>query len=353
MGIPIALPDPLTPASRSLFGLAGLATTGISGDITFTKPGTTAQTYTFPNSSGTVALLGLAQTWTAAQAFRANGSHFFGVVATTGLTNVTADGGNSGTNGGASFFVRGNGATTAAWGNFSSILGGTYDARTTIYSASSNIVFQHGASTVGTWDTSGNLGLAVTPTAGNGLLQFIAGTSKAHGIGFGPDLFLYRTSAGNLTLSPSSGAGQLNVYDSTFVTQFFFNADSTQAFIGTGSSKPLRMRTNNIDALIVDTSQGITTAAAVYAKNRLVAATAGTTALDASDHIIFVTGATTHTLTLPAASNGRRITIKNRSTGTVTVNRAGSDQIEGGTTTSVTAGNSLRLEAFNTDWNIC
>lgn len=49
MGFPVALPDPLTPASRGLFGLAGLATTGISGDLTLTKSGTTARTATFPD----------------------------------------------------------------------------------------------------------------------------------------------------------------------------------------------------------------------------------------------------------------------------------------------------------------
>jgi hypothetical protein len=49
MGYPIALPDPLTPASRGLFGLAGLATTGISGDLTLTKLGIVARTATFPD----------------------------------------------------------------------------------------------------------------------------------------------------------------------------------------------------------------------------------------------------------------------------------------------------------------
>ena len=230
-----------------------------------------------------------ANTWTAAQAFRANGSHFFGVVATTGLTNVTADGGNSGTNGGASFFVRGNGATTAAWGNFSSILGGAYDARTTVYSASTDLLFNIGSTTVGRFDTSGklgiggtplvkldvflgnaganpgtsgisqvggigrfshgnatidiggyssgvgwiqscdiqnlavnydlvlqpnggNLGLAVTPTAGNGLLQLASGTTKANGIAFGTDTFLYRNGSNSLITDGSLATkGDVNI----------------------------------------------------------------------------------------------------------------------------------------------
>jgi hypothetical protein len=205
MGIPVALPDPLTPASRPLFGLAGLATTGISGDLTLTKTGTTARTVTFPDAAGTVALLGLAQTWTAAQAFRANGSHFFGVVATTGLTNVTADGGNSGTNGGASYFVRGNGVTTAAWGNFSSILGGAYDARTVIYSASTDLLFNIGSATVGRFDTSGNLGIGVTPAAGNGLLQLASGTTRANGIWMG-DFPIFRAGTGVLAIGDGTTA---------------------------------------------------------------------------------------------------------------------------------------------------
>lgn len=51
MGYPVALPDPITPATRGLLGLAGLATTGISGDLTLTKTGTTARTATFPDAA--------------------------------------------------------------------------------------------------------------------------------------------------------------------------------------------------------------------------------------------------------------------------------------------------------------
>ena len=281
MGIPVALPDPLTPASRPLFGLAGLATTGISGDLTLTKAGTTARTVTFPDAAievqgasevrssgnftarlgaayavtatatvtdptpaegreftslvrnGTATIGGKAYatagalvvrsyhsgswnnfvyphlagawTWTAAQAFLANGSHFFGVVATTGLTNVTADGGNSGTNGGASYFVRGNGATTAAFGNFSSILGGAYDARTTMYSAASNIVFQHGGTTSATLDTSGIFALSVAPATGNGLLQLASGTTRANGIWMG-DFPIFRAGTGVLAIGDGTTA---------------------------------------------------------------------------------------------------------------------------------------------------
>jgi hypothetical protein len=81
-----------------------------------------------------------------------------------------------------------------------------------------------------------------------------------------------------------------------------------------------------------------------------ITSTAGTTGLSGSDHIVVVTGSTTHTLTLVAASTGRILILKNRSTGTVTVNRAGSDTIDGGTTFNLTTGQATTLVANGTDW---
>ena len=346
MGYPIALPDPLTPAGRALFGLAGLATTGISGDLTLTKTGTTARTGTFPDAdievqataevisgnwtarnhatynviasaaatdpatpaaghefttlvrngtmttsrgsyavSGTLVRsvwhsgswtdypygpLNAANTWTAAQAFRANGSHFFGIVGTTGLTNVTADGGNSGTNGGASYFVRGNGATTAAWGNFSSILGGAYDARTTIYSASTDIVFQHGGTTSATLSTGGNWGLAVTPTAGNGLLQRASGTTRASGDAWGTDTFLWRDAANSL------------------ITEGAFRSNGATSGIGyaTGAGGTVTQATSKSPGVTLSRVCGtITLNAASLAANTSVAFTWTNTAILAGDFI--------------------------------------------------------------------
>lgn len=45
------------------------------------------------------------------------------------------------------------------------------------------------------------IGLGVAPTAGNGLLQFAAGTSRATGLAFGPDVFFHRKSANVAALS--------------------------------------------------------------------------------------------------------------------------------------------------------
>jgi hypothetical protein len=44
----------------------------------------------------------------------------------------------------------------------------------------------------------GLLGIGASPTAGNGLLQLASGTTKANGIAFGTDAFLYRSAAGEI-----------------------------------------------------------------------------------------------------------------------------------------------------------
>jgi hypothetical protein len=85
---------------------------------------------------------------------------------------------------------------------------------------------------------------------------------------------------------------------------------------------------------------------------RSVTSAAGTTTLDGTDHLAVCTGSTTQTFTLPAAASGRVLFIKNRSTGNLTVNRAGSDTIDGTTTVVLTAGQSLQIVANGTDWVI-
>lgn len=105
-------------------------------------------------------------------------------------------------------------------------------------------------------------------------------------------------------------------------------------------------------ALTIDNAQGITTAAARIVKVRSVASAAGTTVLDSSDHAAICTGSTTQTFTLPACATGRVLYIKNRSSGNLTVNRAGSDTIDGGTTTTLTANQAVTLIGNSTDWTI-
>jgi hypothetical protein len=92
------------------------------------------------------------------------------------------------------------------------------------------------------------------------------------------------------------------------------------------------------------------TTSARVVKVTSITSTAGTTVIASSDHTVIVTGSTTHTLTLPAAANGRQLIIKNRSSGTITINRAGSDTIDGGTTFNLTTNQSTVLVANGTDW---
>jgi len=83
---------------------------------------------------------------------------------------------------------------------------------------------------------------------------------------------------------------------------------------------------------------------------RSVAASAGTTTLNGTDDTAILTGAAIHTFTLPAAANGRRLFIKNRSSLALTVNRAGADTIDGLTTIAVATGTAKILIANGTDW---
>lgn len=92
------------------------------------------------------------------------------------------------------------------------------------------------------------------------------------------------------------------------------------------------------------------TTEAVFRSVTSVTSAAGTTTLDGTHHVVVVTGTTTQTITLPAAATGRELVIKNRSTGNVTINRAGSDTIDGATSVVLTGGDSIRLTANGTDW---
>lgn len=163
-----------------------------------------------------------------------------------------------------------------------------------------------------------------TATAGNGLMQLASGTTKANGVAFGPDTFLFR-----------NGTASLNL---TSVITIDGTTDSTSSTTGT---------------LIVSGGVGI-------AKNLITkqghgvgvtstATAAGTTTLTSSSTLVQIfTGTTTQNITLPAANLfgagiGVAFIIKNRSTGALTVNRAGSDTIEGATSLTIAAGNSETL----------
>jgi hypothetical protein len=94
----------------------------------------------------------------------------------------------------------------------------------------------------------------------------------------------------------------------------------------------------------------------VFVNVRVIATAAGTTVGLPTDQTVVFTGTTTETYTMPACSLGRKITIKNLSTGTVTVNRAGADTLdETETTFSLVGGTKPAIDATGstaTNWII-
>jgi hypothetical protein len=294
---------------------------------------------------------------------------------------------------------------------------------------------------------TGELGLAVDPVAGNGLLQFPDGTTKATGMSFkqgSQTAFVYATSnlfsGYGLAVQTDYTTSYLSVLDSTAVCAVAMAAVAGTGFVGTFTNKPLMIMTNSNPAISIDTSQnvgigsgvanayklevtavtqkiasfigndgtnggyfslydkinsltrgymgygpallgggaltdiivksngaiklvtnsgaaltvdatqGVSTIGARSVRVRSVASSAGTTVADTLEHVFVLTGSTTHTFTLPAATAGRVLIFKNRSTGALTINRAGSDTIDGGTTTSVAAGAFKTMIASGTDW---
>lgn len=96
----------------------------------------------------------------------------------------------------------------------------------------------------------------------------------------------------------------------------------------------------------------LTTAGKRVKQVTATAAAAGTTVIGATEHLHVVTGTNTETLTLPACATGREIIIKSRTTGSITVNRAGADTIDGLTSVSLLPGQSVTLIGNSTDWLI-
>lgn len=94
------------------------------------------------------------------------------------------------------------------------------------------------------------------------------------------------------------------------------------------------------------------TTEAIIRKTRSVTSAAGTTILDWTDYFVVVTGTSTQTLTLPICQTGRELSIKNRSTGSVTVDRTGSDTIDGGTVIYLAPNDAITLRGNGTDWSI-
>jgi hypothetical protein len=294
----------------------GLGTTGISGTLTLTKTGTTARTATFPDAAITVAGSATALTsgrvpYVTTGGLLNNEAGFEYNASTNVLTTpaITASGTVTVPNGSAA--APGIRLTTEASGLFRSA--------TSLGIAANGIMVGAFAAPNGT-------------TLGG---QFVLQTPSAAEFG------LFRMSATNSYFAISGGTGDssngiIKVYGSTHATK----ADYVEFTRGATVSA------------FFDGSGILTTNAGRKITVRSVTSAAGTTTLDGTDYCAVCTGSTTQTFTLPAAASGRVLFIKNRSTGNLTVNRAGDDTIDGTTTVVLTAGQSLQIVANGTDWVI-
>jgi polygalacturonase len=175
----------------------------------------------------------------------------------------------------------------------------------------------------------------------------------------------YSTLAQSATLDIKAAAGQNKQITLTTGTSTRWTIRSntdTESGSDSGSAFEINARADNgtsIDVPFkiiraangpVTVSRPIVTQHAMTVKLNSVTSSATTTAISGNDYCVVVTGSTTHTLTLPAASTGRQLILKNRSSGNVTVNRAGSDTIDGGTSFTLTENQSTVLVANGTDW---
>lgn len=325
-------------ASLTLLGIPGLQTSGITGNLTLSKTGTTARTQTARDASGNLCLDSVDNSFTAAQTARLSGNG----TAITPLRLANTFGTASSAAG--LSFDPGNNGVGVRDAQIRGINNGTNQVSLQFYTANAAT-----PALVGTWDFNGNLGIGVAPTAGNGLVQLASGTTKANGVVHG-DTFQFRAASGQIFQSGPAATDIIYTVQRSTGETLNVQAGSGVCVVGTSSNTPFWLRTNGAQCISMDTAQGVTTAAANYVKVRSVAASSGTTTLNGTDDTAILTGAAIHTFTLPAASNGRRLFIKNRSSLALTVNRAGADTIDGLTTIAVATGTAKILIANGTDW---
>lgn len=172
------------------------------------------------------------------------------------------------------------------------------------------------------------------------------------------DFALFQNASGSTVINAKTGQSVFLKINSTT------KATLTSASLTLASGVPLTL-SDTTDSTSATTGAGIVsgglgvaktmfTGAAVGGHARSVVSAAGTTVLDGTDHLVVVTGSTTQTITLPAASLGHMLWLKNRSSGTVTVNRAGSDTIDGATSITLTgaANQGYILAPVGTDYLI-
>lgn len=97
------------------------------------------------------------------------------------------------------------------------------------------------------------------PTAGNGLLQFAAGTTKAYGISLNNGaMSLFSNASNSVIIQSTTTSAQYAVYESTgtYAIQAFIS--SSNGILGTTGSTPLLIRTNSLTAITISTAQVVT-----------------------------------------------------------------------------------------------
>jgi hypothetical protein len=153
------------------------------------------------------------------------------VGATTGSNVIRVGGGNSGAADGGGVYVANNGTSVAAFGNYSNIIGGGYDASALLWATGNmRFVTAGGANVRMTIDTSGNVGIGTSSPSSPVAFVKVVDLSDATSSG-------YVVRGGGL----SSEFGQ----------------SSGGAWLGTNGSNPLRFATNATERMRIDSSGNV------------------------------------------------------------------------------------------------
>lgn len=110
----------------------------------------------------------------------------------------------------------------------------------------------------------GALVLGNSYTAGNGLLQLASGTTIANGVAFGTDTFMFRSAAGAVQFRASGTGATMDMYDVNATgcrVQVVAN-NSGGGFLQVVTAHPLTIKTNNTNAIVIDSAQKVTISAA-------------------------------------------------------------------------------------------
>jgi len=157
---------------------------------------------------------------------------------------------------------------TAAGGAKTQVRGVLTDGTSNYWSIMGNMLIGNltsmtslvGANNLYAASNDNGLGLGVDPTAGDGLLQLATGTTKAAGIAFGNDTYLFRAAAGYIRALHASDTNIQAV--SGAVAAVLRATAAGLAIIGTTTAHPMRFRTNDTDRLVVHETTGDVTASA-------------------------------------------------------------------------------------------